>query len=249
MASLFSKRIIGINLLALTAVLVCLWLSNWQWGKAHFTSSSTTTGQVQDFTELSPLRDYLPPTSVGVSTTITGTWQPNSRLLFGERPADGKALINPDPSSVAIPSWAVPVGSWVLDAVILPNGSSVGVVHGWLEDGKVSPPVDGQVTLTGVMQPSEESLGNGLFQLPEYITTNNILKVSSTNLHDGYFVVDTPTAGLEKVTPIFDSPQKVGLHWRNVVYTANWIVFAIIIAAMWWRIIQDELKQPEKETT
>jgi hypothetical protein len=29
------------------------------------------------------------------------------------------------------------------------------------------------------------------------------------------------------------------LHWRNVVYTFNWLVFALIIAAMWRRVILD----------
>jgi hypothetical protein len=74
------------------------------------------------------------------------------------------------------------------------------------------------------------------------------MKVANSNLHDGYFVSETKVEGLDPVLPIFDSPQKVGLHWRNVVYTANWIIFGIIIFGMWWRIIQDELRETTRDS-
>lgn len=248
MARYFSRRIIAINLIALAAVLVCAWLSNWQWQRAHYTQTTPASGEIVDFDQLSPLRDFLPPTSVGVKTTVSGTWQENGRMLFSERPLDGKQLINPDPDSKTIVSWAVPVGNWVVDLLNLPDGSSVGVVRGWALPDEVVPPVSGPAEVTGVLQPSEDSLGNGLIQLPNYLTTNALLEVANANMHDGYLVATEPTSSLKLVKPIFDSPQKVGLHWRNVVYTANWIIFGIIIAGMWWRIIQEEFKQTALQT-
>lgn len=241
----FSRRLATINLLSLIAIVGCLFLGKWQWDRAHYIAPSTSSSG--NFSDLSPIRDYLPPTSVGIETNISGTWQPNSRLEFGERPVDGKQLINPEPGTDTVVSWAVPVGNWVLDVLTLSDGSSVGVVRGWAPtDSQVASPI-GEVTLTGVMQPSESPNSKNFINLPSYITTESILAKASSTLHDGYFVASQASDGLTVVKPIFDTPQKTGLHWRNVVYTGNWIIFAIILTGMWWRIIQEELNQPIKE--
>lgn len=241
-----SKRLVLINSLAITAVVGCLFLGNWQWERAHYTAPADSSNG--NFSDLSPLRDYLPPTSIGIKTLVTGTWQPNSRLEFGDRPADGKQLINPKPGSDTVVSLAAPIGNWILDVLTLSDGSSVGVVRGWApKDSKVDLP-NGEVTLTGVMQPSESPEARFLVNLPSYITTESVLAKANSTLHDGYFVASDAQAGLTVVKPIFDTPQKTGLHWRNVVYTGNWIIFAVIIAGMWWRIIQEELKQTNKES-
>jgi hypothetical protein len=241
----FSKRLVLINLLAVTAVVGCLFLGNWQWERAHYTApADSSTG---NFSDLSPLRDYLPPTSIGVKTSITGTWQPDSRIEFKQRPVDGKQLLNPDPGTQTIVSWSVPVGTWVLDVLTLSDGSSVGVVRGWATSESEIPAPSGSVILSGVMQPSESPEAKVLIDLPSYITTEVILAKSDSNLHDGYFVTSDAPDGLTAIEPIFNTPQKTGLNWRNVVYTGNWIIFAIIIAGMWWRIIQEDLKQPKKE--
>ncbi len=221
----FSKRLVLINLFAVTAVVGCLFLGNWQWERAHYAAPADSSSGI--FSDLSPLRDYLPPTSIGVKTSITGTWQPDSRIEFKQRPVDGKQLLNPDPGTQTVVSWSVPVGSWVLDVLTLSDGSSVGVVRGWAA--------------------SESPEAKILIDLPSYITTEVILSKSNSNLHDGYFVASNASGGLTVIEPIFNTPQKTGLNWRNVVYTGNWIIFAIIIAGMWWRIIQEELKQPKKE--
>lgn len=242
----FSKRLVLINLLAVTAVVGCLFLGNWQWQRAHYTApADISTG---NFSDLSPLRDYLPPTSIGVKTSITGTWQPESRIEFEQRPIDGKQLINQEPGNEKAVTWSVPVGNWVLDVLTLSDGSSVGVVRGWAPSESKIPAPTGVATLNGVMQPSESPAAKNLVNLPKYITTELILNEANSTLHDGYFVTSDAANGLTIVKPIFDSPQETGLHWRNVVYTGNWIIFAIIIAGMWWRIIQEELNRTTKES-
>lgn len=242
MARYFSRRLIGIHLLALTAIGVCFWLSSWQWNKATYVKEVTPTNGIVAFEKLSVLRDFLPPGSVGVPTSITGTWQPDSRLEFSERPVDGSQLINRDPGSAAIVSWAVPIGTWIVDILTLESGGHVGVVRGWTQNPEQIPAPSGPVTLTGVMQPSEDAPSVSLFTLPNYITTPVILEKSESSLHDGYFVSATPSEGLEVVKPIYDAPLELSIQWRNVIYTFNWIIFGLIIMGMWWRIIQDEIK-------
>jgi hypothetical protein len=242
MGRYFSRRLIGIHLLALVAIGVCFWLANWQWNKATYVKEVTPTNGIVEFEKLSVLRDFLPPSSVGVPTAITGVWQVNSRLEFPGRPIDGAQLINPDADSEAIVSWAVPIGTWIVDILKLESGGHVGVVRGWTQNPELVPAPSGSVTLSGVMQPSEDAPSVSLFKLPSYITTPVILAKSESSLHDGYFVSTTPTEGLELVKPIYDTPLELSVQWRNVIYTFNWIIFGLIILGMWWRIIQDEVK-------
>lgn len=236
----FSKRLVTIHLLAIVAILICLRLSNWQWDRAHISSPISKLASEQTFEQLSPLRDFLPPSSIGVRTSVTGTWQEGNQQVFSNRPAAGSRLLK------STSAQDFETGNWILNFLTLDDGSSLAVVHGWnIEQSSSS--VAGKVTLVGVMQPSEDSIASELTQLPSYITTNLLLENVQSNLHDGYFVTLEATAGLQKVEPIFDRPQKVSLQWRNVVYTGNWIVFAIIIAGMWWRIIQEELNQKKEK--
>jgi len=93
------------------------------------------------------------------------------------------------------------------------------------------------------MQPSELLLQTTETQIKNYLTTELIVTKATSTVHDGYFVSTKPIIGTQNVLPIFDQPQETKLQWRNVIYTGNWIIFAVIIAAMWWRIIQDEVAQ------
>lgn len=224
------------------AIATCLALSNWQWTRAHYVSAPKASNGSVSFNDLSPLRDFLPAGSVGIPTQVSGTWQPNSRLVFEERPVDGAQLVNTSPGSDAIVSWAVPVGAWIVDVLTLEDGSSLGVVRGWSAQPTSVAPATGKATLNGVMQPGEDATAKTLIHLPSYISTSEIMKKAKSTLHDGFFVSSTNT-GLELVKPTLTKPIKVSLHWRNVVYTLNWIIFAIIILGMWWRIIRDEVSE------
>ena len=114
-----SKRLLAIHFTAILAIGICIWLSAWQWNRAHYVAPITKVSGVSDFNQLSPLRDYLPPTSVGVPTKVKGTWQENSRIEFTQRPADGTKLIK---STQPIELNQEILGTWVLDVLILQDG-------------------------------------------------------------------------------------------------------------------------------
>lgn len=239
-----SKRLLAIHFTAILAIGICIWLSAWQWNRAHYVAPITKVSGVSDFNQLSPLRDYLPPTSVGVPTKVKGTWQENSRIEFTQRPADGTKLIK---STQPMELNQGILGTWVLDVLILQDGSSLAVVSGWTQTPKDAPALTGSIELTGVMQPSEDVLNISLYDLPNYITTKEVLKISNSTMHDGYFLSTTQIPGFEVIKPILPKPVETQLQWRNVIYTFNWIIFGIIIFGMWWRIIQDEVKLQTKE--
>lgn len=240
----FSLRLLAIHVLGALLVLACLALAYWQWDRAHAyvppESATTLT-----FDELSPLRDYLPASSVGVPTSVTGTWQPDERILMPERVVDGKSMVNPEPETEAVVSWAVPVGFWVVDIMELADESSLGVVRGFSENPDQIELASGEATVTGVMQPSEDVPGLKLVNGIEPLTTDLIVENSRTIAHDGYLVATSSTGSLTLVNPIFTEPVVKGLNWRNVAYTFNWVFFAGIVAMMWVRVTRDELEFAE----
>lgn len=237
----FSLRLLAINILGALSVVACLALAYWQWDRAQAyvppASSSPKT-----FEELSPLRDYLPASSVGVPTSVTGTWQPTERILMPERIIDGKSMVNPNPETEVIAEFVPPVGFWVVDIMELADESSLGVVRGFTETPDQIALAEGEATVSGVMQPSEDVPGLKLVNNIQPLTTKLIVENSRTIAHDGYLVATSATESLIQVNPIFTEPVVKGLNWRNVAYTFNWVFFAAIVAMMWIRVARDELE-------
>ena len=237
----FTARLITTHALGLLSVLTCLVLANWQWERAQVYVAKNTSVQ-KSFAELSPLRDYLPISSVGVTTKVSGTWQPTERIVLPGRIANGPGMVIKDPEQKVTAELVDPIGSWILDILELADGSSLGVVRGFTENPQQIPLATGDQTISGVMQPSEDVPGlelvNGIIRL----TTNIIVENSRTIAHDGYLVADTNSPGLIAVQPIFKEPPVQGLNWRNVAYTFNWIFFAVIVGLMWVRVAKDELQ-------
>lgn len=243
MARYFSRALLGIHFLGVLAFATCIALAMWQWDRAHVTSPVSVSSELVPFEELSPLRDFLPAASVGVKTSVNGTWQPDERIIMPERVGDGPVMVNPNPEQSAIVEFVGPIGAWVVDVLELSDGSSLGVVRGFTENPESFPLATGSAELTGVMQPSENAPGVHLVNDIPLLTTELITENARTIAHDGYFVSSTIVDGLDLVTPILDKPVESGLHVRNVVYTFNWLIFAGIVLFMWARIARDKLAE------
>lgn len=237
----FTARMLGIHILALLAIVSCLALSHWQWTRAHG-QTSVAKSPSGEFASLSPLGNYLPLASVGVQTEVQGTWSDKGRFLVTERPTHGPSLINPNPGSNVVVSWAIPIGAWVCDVLLLEDGSAVGVVRGWSANPQSVPPAQGMATVTGILQSSEDADYVSLVSVPELLTTKLVLSHSDVSVHDGYLVAQQPAQGLVTVDPIYSAAPKTSLHIRNVIYTFNWIFFALLVIAMWVRVVRDGVK-------
>lgn len=226
------------------SVAACIALAYWQWDRAQ-SYVPLETSISKSFEELSPLRDYLPASSVGVQTSVTGTWQPDDRILMPGRVIDGKSMVNKNPENIEVVTLAGPVGYWIVDIMELPDGSSLGVVRGFTQSPDQIELASGTETISGAMQPSEDVPGLELVNDIAQLTTDLIVENSRTIAHDGYLVATSETEFLALVKPIFTEPVVGGLNWRNVVYTFNWVFFAGIVALMWVRVARDELEFAE----
>ncbi len=236
---------LGIFASGLLAVVACLFLARWQWNRAHVDANASVSTQSGTIDELDPLRQFMPVESIGATTTVTGTWVPQSRINLGDRIPDGAQLsraAGKDGNQTVIVDWSIPMCTWISDALKLTDGSVIQVVRGCALDPAKVPDVSGSATLTGALQPSEDS---DLVKLPHVdglLTTDRVVAATNMTAHDGYIVSSTPAQGLEKVLPILASSPHVPLHWRNVFYVFNWLFFAVIVIAMWIRVVKDELR-------
>ena len=218
---------------------ICIFLSTWQWDRAHVPTQPSTTRTAISLETLSPLRDYLPVASVGRKVYARGHFVSGSNFTYDSRPIDGTELLHSDNQ--------FPDTGWVVSIFQLEDSSELGVVLGAGQISSLLSRNDRTQTITGYLQPAEDSPNIGL---PEHfeatrlpITLKNLrtLNHASGTLHDGYLVLTQAPKNLKTVRPIFTEPLRAAIHWRNVIYTFNWLFFAFIILAMWWRIVHDEI--------
>ena len=239
---------IGIHSVGILAVVACLALAQWQWSRAHVETTGQASVLSGPIDELNPLRQFLPVASIGASTTVEGTWVPNSRIELGERIPDGAQLsraAGKDRNQMVIVDWAIPICTWISDALELNDGSVIQVVRGCALDPERVPDVSGSATITGVLQPSEDADVVFLPHVDGILTTDRVVSLTGKTAHDGYVVANQPSPGLEKVSPLMAGTPHVPLHWRNVFYVFNWFFFAGIVIAMWIRVVRDELNDNE----
>ena len=220
------RRAIAIHLLGLIGVAICLAAAHWQWDRAHTARASDV--RVVDFPTASPLRQFMPVSSIAASTSVEGTWVPGWRAVI-DRPADGTTVGNLSTQNCL----------WIVDALLLDDGSAIAIVRGCTNQTPF-PTSSGREVISGILQPSEDSGIAPLAPDQQKLTTRNLVAQLNLPMHDGYLVQVPPAQGLRLVTPILPNPVSVPLHWRNIVYVFNWLVFAAIVVAMWVRVVADE---------
>jgi len=187
--------------------------------------------------------DRLTTAVVGRTVTATGRYDAGNQLLVAGRRLDGR-----DGYLVVTPLRTA--------AGILP------VNRGWVpsaEDPATDVPA-GDVTVTGVVQPSEtdrDSRVDLLADLPAdqipYLATVQLLdalRYTPDELYDGYVVLRAQkpeSAGPLPVEPR-DEGDGVG-KWRNLGYALQWWLFAGAAIVFWWVVLRRSLRdeQPGRE--
>ena len=239
---LLTPRWIGINLFALIAVPVCLWLGTWQLGRfeAHVEANhDADRGAVSATASAAPLAAVLGTPAevrtdtVGRTVTTTGRYDAAHQLLVPQRTVDGKQ------------------GYYVLTPLRTADGHAVPVVRGWRAGdpskaaGLPAAPT-GQVVVTGRLQAPETRTTDGATAggLPVgqlgMISPATLVNVLPYQVYDGWVAADNAPAGLTAV-PTVQPEGGEGLTLRafqNLGYTLEWFVFAGFVLFMWIRLVR-----------
>lgn len=211
------------------AVLAGIWqLHVWQAARAASTVDPTKDAPVA-LASLMGGDSAFPGRDLGRPVRFSGTWLSQSTLFIEDRELRGRR------------------GYWVVTPVLV-GKSAMPVVRGWSPDA-AAPPVSGQVSLTGWLQPSEDSGSIDTDPdddvVPEMATASLVQHVD----YDLYsaFVVQEAASGLAQVTPASTPQVSSTDHLRNLLYAFQWWIFGGLAIYIWGRWLRDQLELEDEE--
>uniref|UniRef100_UPI0016085A04 SURF1 family protein n=1 Tax=Kitasatospora kifunensis TaxID=58351 RepID=UPI0016085A04 len=242
---LVTPRWLGSTVLAIAAIVVCLWLGSWQLSRfegrvSSQHAASATAAPAAPQAAASPLDSVLAGADAQVTTgtvghpvTVSGQYDSAHQLLVPNRTVDGRQ------------------GYYVLTPLRTAGGRAVAVVRGWLPGspgGSVPAAPTGEVTVAGRLQASENADTSGAANggLPSgqlgMINPASLVNLLPYPFYDGWVAADGTAAGLTAV-PTAQPSGGGGLDARafqNLGYTLQWFVFAGFVGFMWFRLARRE---------
>jgi len=228
-------RMIGVLVLLLLAAAVCGRLGAWQLDRAHVRGAAAEERRTERLEGAPPtaLSDVLRPQQsftgamAGRKVAATGTFDASGQLLVTHRPHDGRT------------------GYLVLTPLRTSDGAVLPVVRGWVAaPSDASAPPAGQVDVTGYLEASEAA-GDGTSDgRTDAISSAELLNSWGGPIYTGYLQLagsaPPQDAGIVLVPPT-DRPG-TGLNLQNLLYAAQWWVFAVFAIVLWLRVVRDEAR-------
>ncbi|WP_050493516.1 SURF1 family protein [Streptomyces sp. NRRL B-1381] len=239
---LLTPRWWGINLFVVLAIPFCVFMGTWQLGRFEDRVQSHEQAEKQpdpSTRAAKPLDELLPVDKVtsGRPAVATGTYA--DQFLVPGRELDDRQ------------------GFYVLNMLRTDSGKALPVVRGWLpgsaSDAKVPAAPQGEVTVTGDLQASENARSKGVDVrggLPGgqlgMISAATLVNLVPYDVYDAWVTLPKPeaggTGGAMKPVPAA-APEGSGLDlkaFQNLGYTGEWFVFAGFVLFMWFRLVRRE---------
>ncbi|WP_343238704.1 SURF1 family protein [Streptomyces sp. SID8374] len=242
---LLTPRWWGINLFVVLAIPFCVFMGTWQLGRFEdrVQSHEQAAKQPDPSTRAAePLDELLPVDKVtsGRPATATGTYA--DQFLVPGRELDDRQ------------------GFYVLTLLRTDSGKALPVVRGWLpgsaSEARVPAAPQGEVTVTGDLQASENIHSDGVNTrggLPEgqlgMISAASLVNLVDYDVYDAWVTLPETEAGGatgpdDAMKPVpAAAPQGSGLDlkaFQNLGYTGEWFVFAGFVLFMWFRLVRRE---------
>lgn len=228
-------RMLGVLVLLLLAAAVCGRLGAWQLERAHVRGAAAEERRTERLEGAAPraLDDVLRPQQsftgemAGRKVAVTGTYDAAGQLLVTHRPLDGRA------------------GYLVLTPLRTVDGAVLPVVRGWVASpsGATAPPA-GPVDVVGYLEASEAAGEGTADGRTDAISSAELLNSWGGPIYTGYVLLASSDPaqgpGLALVPPT-DRPG-TGLNLQNLLYAAQWWVFAAFAIVLWLRVVRDEAR-------
>jgi len=231
---------------ALVAALVAFGLlGTWQLEGFRDTgrgATSTRTPEPAGLTDVLRPGGALPDEAVGRRVRAVGRYDASSTLLVpGRTDGDREGFL-----------------------VLTPLRSAGGVLavnRGWVpaEDAPAVAPPSGEVTVTGVVRPSEEqeeSRVDPFGDLPDgqvpYVSTVLLLDrlpYDPDEVYDGYLSLQREVPSPEAApVPVASEPQGGVGRWRSLGYALQWWFFGAAAIFFWWAVVRRSLREAATQT-
>ncbi|GAA3726870.1 SURF1 family protein [Streptomyces tremellae] len=231
---LLTPRWMGINVFALLAIPVCVFMGVWQLSRfeGRVDAQRAADHRPDPAKEAAaPLGSLLPVTQQSSGRQAEAAGHYGDQFLVPDRRLDGRS------------------GSYVLTMLHTDGGKALPVVRGWLPHGRPAPAAPkGEVRVVGALQPSETTDTDGVIAsggLPKgqvgMISGASLVNVVPYGVYDAWVTANKGTGGLTPVPAA--APENTGLDlkaFQNLGYTGEWFVFAGFVLYMWFRLVRRE---------
>ncbi len=219
---------------------VCVAGTSWQFTRAFEPDRSVITNPVEDLADAVPVTElgepgaYLhPKLTANNAVEASGHFDADAQLLVPQRMdgVEGYAVILP---------------------LVTGEGVALPVNRGWSEDGTDLPePPAGDVTVTGWLQPPQES-SEGYVPMgdPEAGTVERIAPAVLVNewdyqLYAAYVTLPEREPAVDGLTPVPppEPPTEVTVNWRSLSYSVQWAMFGVSAVVFWIILMRRELAE------
>ncbi|WP_435602501.1 SURF1 family protein [Streptomyces sp. bgisy130] len=245
---LLTPRWWGINVFAVLAIPVCIFMGSWQ--LSRFEDRVDSHRQQEDRSARAktaaarPLERLLPVDQVtsGRQAGARGHYDTGHQLLVPGRTLKDK--------------HGERQGFYVLTLLRTDGGKALPVVRGWLpgdagdktDTAKVPAPPKGEVTVTGALQASEtqgtDGVPGGGGPAPGRLTmisAASLVNIVPYDVYDAWITLTDTQAPLRAVPPAAAEGSGLDLKaFQNLGYTGEWFVFAGFVVFMWFRLFRRE---------
>lgn len=232
-ARTLARTLVTPKWLALAVVLVmavgaCVLLGRWQWQRtqdilAAERVAAATPVQVED---LFAADEPMPAQAIGRPVIASGTYRGEGRVIVRHRAsADGIA------------------GAWILQPLDLQDGSTIGVLRGWVADdgdpAAVAPA--GRVRVQGILHPPEAFYPDAINPPGTAVAISDAVMRGAwgPGVRDGFVMLSSeqPAGGLtpQSVPPTIQTGD-VPFPLQNFFYAFQWWIFggfAVALYARW----------------
>ncbi|WP_328547570.1 SURF1 family protein [Streptomyces platensis] len=243
---LLTPRWWGINVFAVLAIPVCIFMGSWQ--LSRFEDRVDSHRQQEDRSARAktaaarPLERLLPVDQVtsGRQASARGRYDTGHQLLV-----PGRTLKD---------QHGERQGFYVLTLLRTDGGKALPVVRGWLpgdagtkaDTAKVPAPPKGEVTVTGALQASESQGTDGVpgagGPAPgrlAMISAASLVNIVPYDVYDAWITLTDTQAPLRAVPPAAAEGSGLDLKaFQNLGYTGEWFVFAGFVVFMWFRLFR-----------
>ena len=205
-------------------------LGRWQWERTQTILEAERAAQAApvDVRTLVPPSGPFPNEHIGRPVIATGTYDAAGQIVIRSRELDGR------------------MGAWIWTPLELADGTTIGVVRGWLPspDAAGAVPPGGPVEVSGILHPDER------FYPDAPVEGGTALSIDSPRLgadRSGFITLrmqdPEPDGPVPAPVPQTVITEDVPFPVQNFFYAFQWWLFAAFGLAMWvvwlWREARD----------
>ena len=232
--------------MAVLVAVVCVAGTYWQVTRAFEPDRDVITNPVEDLAdavsvaELGEPGAFLHPNlTANTAVEASGRFDADAQLLVPQRldGAEGYAVVIP---------------------LVTEEGVALPVNRGWSEDGTDLPsPPTGDVTVTGWLQPPQESaegfvpMGRPETGTVERIAPSVLVGEWDYQLYAAYATLPEHEPAVDGLIPVPppEPPTEFTINWRSLSYSIQWAMFGVSAVVFWIILMRRELAEARTRRT